>query len=95
MSWKIAEAKQNLSRLLRQAAEEPQLIYRRNRRVAAVIDAETFELFEAWREQRERRRSLAEAFAELRGLCADEDYELPAVERSDRFNPFAETTDEG
>ena len=39
MSWSIAQAKQRFSELLRQAAEAPQLIFNRERMVAAVIDA--------------------------------------------------------
>lgn len=37
MTWKSAQAKQNLSRLIRAASSEPQQIYNRNRLVAAVI----------------------------------------------------------
>ena len=35
------------------------------------------------------RRSLADAFAELRALCEEEGYELELPERSDRANGFA------
>lgn len=90
MDWKIAHAKQNLSRLIREAAKEPQIIYNRNLPVAAVIDRETFSHFEAWRREQERQRPLAEAFAELRSLCAEEGYEFPEIERRDRENPFAQ-----
>lgn len=90
MTWKIAQAKQHFSRLIREAAREPQLIYNRNRPVAAVIGGETLQLFETWREERQACRSLAESFSELRALCVEEDYELPDVERSDRSNAFAE-----
>ena len=48
MSWNIAQAKQRFSEVVRQAAEEPQLIYNRDHLVAAVIDAEDFEAFKQW-----------------------------------------------
>ena len=90
MTWKIAQAKQHLSRLIREAANEPQIIYNRNRPVAAVIGGETLQIFETWRKEQRTRRSLSEAFSELRALCLEEDYELPDVDRRDRSNPFAE-----
>ena len=93
MVWKIAQAKQNLSRLLRAAAEEPQRIYRRDRLVAAVVDSATFAEFESWRQEQERKKAPSEVFAELRQLCAEEDFEFPEVPRADRANPFADETE--
>lgn len=94
MRWKVAQAKQNLSKLIRAAAEEPQVIYKRDHRVAVVIGAETFEEFESWQRQREEQRSLADRFAELRQLCIEEDFELPMPSRQDRPNPFVETIED-
>jgi PHD/YefM family antitoxin component YafN of YafNO toxin-antitoxin module len=93
MSWKVAEAKQNFSRLLREAHHEPQLIYRRDRLVAALVEPETFEEFRRWREERDR-ATLGERFAELRRICAEDDYDLPTSERRNRPNPFADVLDE-
>ncbi|MCP4593197.1 MAG: prevent-host-death protein [bacterium] len=93
MDWKIAQAKQRLSEVIRAAGEEPQRIFNRDRLVAALVDGETFEEFDAWR-RRQERRSIGDDFAELRALCAAEDYELPVVEREDRANPFAEALDD-
>lgn len=81
--WLTGEAKQQFSEVLRQSEDEPQKIFRRNRLVAAVISARTFEEFERWRESRER-RTLGEAFDEVRELCARYDYELDTGERIDR-----------
>lgn len=89
MNWKIAEAKQSFSRLVRESAEEPQLIFNRHRLVAVVVEPESFQEFEEWRRQRER-RSIGDAFAELRALCDEEDYELVVPDRADRTNLFAE-----
>lgn len=52
MTWKIAQAKQHFSQLIRAAADEPQFISNRNRPVAAVIGGETFALFATWRSRR-------------------------------------------
>ena len=81
--WLTGEAKQQLSEVLRRSEAEPQLIYRRDRLIAAVISAREFEEFERWREARQR-RTLAEAFDEVRELCARYDYELDTGERRDR-----------
>jgi antitoxin (DNA-binding transcriptional repressor) of toxin-antitoxin stability system len=88
MTWKVAQAKQNLSKLLRAAADEPQTIYNRDHLVAAVIAGDTLTQFESWCREQERRRPLAEVFQELRQICADEDFEFPQVPRHDRPNPF-------
>jgi prevent-host-death family protein len=90
MTWKIAQAKQHLSQVLRAAVEEPQYIHNRNRPVAAVIGGETLALFETWCQEQARRRPLSEAFQELRTLCTEEDYTFPEIARQDRPNPFAD-----
>jgi prevent-host-death family protein len=89
MHWHVAEAKQKFSEVLRATSEEPQLIFNRDRLVAAVVDARTFHAFQAWYEQ-QGKATLAEAFAELRCLCAEEDYTLTVPPRRDRDNAFVE-----
>jgi prevent-host-death family protein len=86
--WNVAEAKQRLSELLRNAAKEPQTIVSRSRPVAVVVDPEAFERFKTW-QNAQRARTLAEAFDELRSLAASEDYVLSLPERRDRRNAFA------
>jgi prevent-host-death family protein len=85
MSWNIAQAKQRFSEVVKQAATEPQLIYNRDRLVAAVIDVEAFNAFNQWRE-RSQRRTLADEFAELRKIAEEENYELIVPPRTDRPN---------
>lgn len=69
------------------ARDEPQLIFNRDRLVAAVVDAESWQAFQAWQE-RQRRVSLAEAFDELQGIAAEENYELEVPKRLGRANDF-------
>lgn len=87
MNWKIGQAKQRFSEVVREAAEEPQWIYKRDRRVAAVVDAEGLEEFLRWKRGKER-RSLADAFDELRKIRGDE-APIEAPPRKDRPNPLA------
>ncbi|MFL6196954.1 MAG: prevent-host-death protein [Thermoanaerobaculia bacterium] len=89
MRWKISDAKQHFSEVIRAAEDEPQWIYNRERLVAAVVEPEVLREFLAWREK-DRRPSLAEAFAGLRDLCAEENYEIEIPSHQDRPNPFAE-----
>ncbi len=89
MDWRIAQAKQRFSEMINAATKEPQLIYNRERLVAAVIEAETFQEFLAWRDRKEK-TSLADAFRELHQLMAEEDYTLEVPSRKDRPNPFAD-----
>ncbi|MGH7804380.1 MAG: type II toxin-antitoxin system prevent-host-death family antitoxin [Candidatus Binatia bacterium] len=85
--WTIAEARRRFSELLNDVVREPQPIYRRSRRVAAVIRADELEAFEAWR-QREQRRSLADDFRELREVRNDDAPAFDAPVRGDRPDPF-------
>jgi prevent-host-death family protein len=85
--WRVAEAKQSFSEVLRAAETGPQRILNRNRIVGAVIDAESLQAFEKWREA--QARPLAEAFAELRAIGAEEGYTLKVGQRRDRANALA------
>jgi prevent-host-death family protein len=93
MHWQVAEAKQKFSEVLRATATEPQLIFNRGRLVAAVVDAQTYEAFQAWCEQ-QHRPTLAEAFASLRQLCSEEAYTLTVPTRQDRQNTFVKDLDD-
>jgi hypothetical protein len=94
MDWKIGEAKQRFSEVVRAAEEEPQRIYNRDRLVAAVVGPEEIKEFLAWRE-RQHKGSLADAIRELSRVCAEEGYTLEAPGRhpKGRPNPFAEDLD--
>ncbi|MEW6491633.1 MAG: prevent-host-death protein [Cyanobacteriota bacterium] len=89
MNWKIEEAQQKFSELMNAAVSEPQLIYNHDKLVAAVVEAELFQDFLAWQQQ-QRKPSLADAFTQLRQLCAEEKYTLETPSREDRFNPFVD-----
>lgn len=88
MSWNIAQAKQQFSEVVRLSVEEPQMIYNRDRCVAAVIDAESFKAFDEWR-KKSARKTLGEEFAELRRIAAEENYEWPTLPRSAVGRPNA------
>ena len=81
--WGTGEAKQRFSEVLRRSAEEPQLIYSRDRLVAVVVSAADYAELERARESRQR-QTLAERFAEVRDICARYDYELDTGVRADR-----------
>jgi len=93
MDWKIAEAKQKFSEVVRSAAKRPQHIYNRKRLVAVLIDPQEYRAFETWKEER-RGPSMAEAIEEVRRICVEEDFDLELPERRDRTNPFAEALDD-
>ncbi len=89
MNWKIGDAKQRFSEVVRAAQKEPQWIYRRDELVGGLVEVETLKDYLAWRERHEK-RTLAEAFAELRSLGAGEP---DAPERHDRENVFVDILD--
>lgn len=92
MRWKIGQAKQRFSEVVRRAAKEPQLICNRDRVVAAVVDARSAEDLRALRD-RESQRSLADSFDELRALLGREHLTLKVPPRRNRRNPFANGRD--
>jgi len=88
MVWKVADAKQRFSELIRRSREEPQLVQRRDELVAVVVAPETWERA---RESTDKSHStLGESAAAVRRILVEEDYVLQPGERSDRPNPFAE-----
>lgn len=93
MNWKIAEAKQRFSELVKAAEDEPQWIYNRDKLVAAVVPAATLREFMGWHHQKQE-RTLGEAFAELRRICEEEDYTLEIPPRQERPNSFPDALDE-
>jgi prevent-host-death family protein len=98
MDWNVAQAKQHLSEVIREAAHEPQLIYNRNRPVAAVIAAEDLAGYESWKSAQAKtgRKTIAEEFAELRQLMiesgSEDGFEVPP--RVDRPNAFVQMLEE-
>jgi hypothetical protein len=91
MDWKLDEAQQKLPEVIEAISSEPQLIFDRDKLVAAILEPKLFQEFLAWHQQR-KTSSLADAFIELRQLCTEENYTLnTAPQRRDRHNnPFAE-----
>jgi PHD/YefM family antitoxin component YafN of YafNO toxin-antitoxin module len=81
--WKIGEAKQRLSEVIRLAQRRPQRILHRERLVAAIISADELEAFQRWRD-RQPPPTLEQSLSELREICARECYELALEPRRDR-----------
>jgi antitoxin (DNA-binding transcriptional repressor) of toxin-antitoxin stability system len=92
MRWKIGQAKQRFSEVIRRAAVEPQLICNRERVVAAVIDVGSADRLRTILE-REGQRTLAEAFDVLREVAAGERYTLKIPPRRNRRNTFPPVLD--
>lgn len=89
MGWNVAEAKQKFSQVIRESAKEPQLIYSHGRLVAAVVDPQCLNAIESKRGKLPA-VNLADAFAELRKLEQEEDYEFCLSARVNRHNPFTD-----
>ncbi|MEA5507430.1 prevent-host-death protein [Halotia wernerae UHCC 0503] len=90
MNWKLEEAQQKLPEVIDAIASEPQLIFKQDKLVAAIVEPQLFQDFLAWHQQ-QKVSSLADAFAELRQLCTEENYILETPARcGDRHIPFAE-----
>ena len=81
--WRIAEAKQQFSEVVRRAGDAPQKIYRRDRLVAAVVSPDVLATLEAASRQQSA-VTLADAFSDIRSACLEERYELELPERRDR-----------
>jgi antitoxin (DNA-binding transcriptional repressor) of toxin-antitoxin stability system len=89
MRWKIGQAKQRFSEVVRRAATEPQLICSGERVVAVVIDAGAAERLQAM-PARESQRSIADAFEEFREMVKREPYVVKIPSRRSRRHAFAD-----
>ncbi len=83
MPWKVAEAKQKLSEVIRRAEKEPQILQNRERVVGAVIAAEDLASYLAWRQGR-RQRTVGELLADARRICAETHYTFEPPPRKSR-----------
>jgi len=86
--WTVGEAKQKFSEVIRLSEREPQLIYRRDTLVAAIVSVEREEDVAGARPP-----SLAERFEEARTLFRSESYRLAVPSRRSRKNAFLEVQD--
>ena len=94
MQWKIAQAKQSFSQLVRSAGQEPQLIYNRDRLVAAVIAPEDLRDLQEYRDREHPKQTLAAATARVREVVLEDGEELEISPRTSRPNAFLEILDE-
>ncbi len=78
--WTVGEARANLPELFKAAAERPQRVFRRKEPAAVIVSPAEFAELAAL-----RGGTIAEAFAELRGLGA----RLAVSPRRDRKNAFS------
>lgn len=65
--WKISEAKARLSEVVSNCVEEPQILYNRQKPVAALVDMDEYEAFLAYK-QSTKKPTMEELFAELREI---------------------------
>jgi len=87
MNWSAADATQQLSEVLRRAAVRPQTITKRARDIAVVLDIQDFREFQQWK-QSGRRRTVAEAFDDLRLIAGAQGPALKAPTRRNRRQQF-------
>ena len=87
MNWSVAEAKEQLSEVLRRAATRPQTITKRARDIAVVVDAGEFREFQQWKNAGGK-KTVAQAFEDLRRISGTRGPALKAPARRNRRTPF-------
>lgn len=87
--WNVGDAKQQFSEVLRRSATEPQLIYRRDQLIAAVVAVDETNVASVV-----RRPTIADRFEEGREIFRQENYQLPQVRRRTRPNSFVRVLNE-
>jgi hypothetical protein len=87
MDWGVGKAKQELSRVLREARTSPQIIRTRGALVAAVLGPSDAAAYLAWRAEHAP-RSFAALMAEGRAIALEEGIVLDDPVRLDRPNPL-------
>ena len=89
MTWNIAQAKQQLSEVVRLTAQEPQAIYNRDKPVAVMVNPDEYAQFEQWR-TRQRALTLSDQFSAARAALLEAGLtELSLPERSSLERPNA------
>lgn len=95
----MAEARKRLPELVQAASAEPQVLYRRDEIVGAIVGPHELARL-AVPAQPTSPRSVGAAFAELRRINADnadddadDDFELVVAPRTPRRNPFDDDDD--
>ena len=87
MNRGVADAQQTLPGVLRRAATRPQTITKRAGDIAVVIDVQEFREFQQWKSAG-RKKTVAEAFEDLRLLSGTRGPALKAPARRDRRRAF-------
>lgn len=82
-NWKISEAKARLSELVHACEERPQVLYNRDKPVAAMIGIEHYESFQRMQAKAEQ-PSMSALLAELATINAEEGDFGEAPRRSNR-----------
>ncbi|HUO85189.1 MAG TPA: type II toxin-antitoxin system prevent-host-death family antitoxin [Thermoanaerobaculia bacterium] len=88
--WSVAEAKQQFSEVLRRAEAHPQLIYRRNRLVAAVVPVDESGNLPGVASS----LSLGEYVRETRDIVSEHGFSLPRTKRRPRKNALVKVLNE-
>jgi len=88
--WTVGEAKQQFSEVLRRSEDEPQLIYRRNRLVAAIVHVEDSARIPG----QSGSATVGEFIRENRELVREHGFNLPPTKRRARRNDFAKALNE-
>lgn len=87
MNWSVAEAKEQLSEVLRRAATRPQTITKRARDIAVVVDVQEFREFQQWKNAGGK-KTVAQAFEDLRRISGAGGPALLAPPRRNRRTAF-------
>jgi antitoxin (DNA-binding transcriptional repressor) of toxin-antitoxin stability system len=87
--WNVGQAKQQFSEVLRRSESEPQLIYRRNRLVAAVVAMDESKVAAV-----RQKKTIGDWFEEARALFREEKYQLPRTRRTSRPNDVVRVLDD-
>lgn len=93
--WTMAEARRRLPELVQAASVEPQVLYRRDEIVGAIVGPNELARL-AIHAPPASSRSVGAAFADLRRInleVGDDDFELIVAPRTARTDPFADDDD--
>lgn len=94
--WTMAEARKRLPELVQAASEAPQVLYRRDEIVGAIVGPHELARLTIGQRERGEMRSIGAAFAELRRInvaSSEDDFDLVAPPRMPRPDPFADEDD--
>ncbi len=84
-TWNTSDIKSHFREMIRRCADEPQMVYEKNKPIAVILNFRTFKKLSAL-PRRQKRPTMRQLLNELHDIRQTEDVEMDIPSRRDRSN---------